>query len=59
MIPDISKLNNILTKVQVARSRSLFDRHLNHRTDREEIEKLTSDMDLCWKEFMVRSISPS
>jgi hypothetical protein len=59
MTRDISKLNNILMKVRAARSRSLLDRHLNHRTDREEIEILRSDMDLCWKEFMVRSISPS
>jgi hypothetical protein len=54
-----SKLNNILTRVRVACSRNRIDRHLNHRTDREEIEKLTSDMDLCWKEFMVCSISSS
>ncbi|PVF91297.1 hypothetical protein CPB86DRAFT_820601, partial [Serendipita vermifera] len=46
------KLNNVLTKVRAASSRTLLDRHLNRSTDKEEIERLTSDIDLCWKEFM-------
>ncbi|PVF92292.1 hypothetical protein CPB86DRAFT_819763, partial [Serendipita vermifera] len=46
------KLNNILTKVRAASSRTLLDRHLNRSTDKEEIARLTSDIDLCWKEFM-------
>ncbi|PVF92596.1 hypothetical protein CPB86DRAFT_801897, partial [Serendipita vermifera] len=47
------KLNNILTKVRAASSRNMFDRHLNRRTDKEEIAQLTSDMESCWKEFML------
>ncbi|PVF93271.1 hypothetical protein CPB86DRAFT_742887, partial [Serendipita vermifera] len=46
------KLNNILTKVRAASSRNLLDRQLNRYTDKEEIVRLTSDIDLCWKEFM-------
>ncbi|PVF93379.1 WD40 repeat-like protein [Serendipita vermifera] len=47
------KLNNILTKVRAASSRNLLDRHLNRRTDKEEIAQLKSDMDACWKDFML------
>ncbi|PVF99496.1 hypothetical protein CPB86DRAFT_813871 [Serendipita vermifera] len=47
------KLNNILTKVRSTSSRNLLDRHLNRRTDKEEIAQLMSDMDLCWKDFML------
>ncbi|PVF95978.1 WD40 repeat-like protein [Serendipita vermifera] len=47
------KLNNILTKVRAASSRNLFDRHLNRRTDKEEITQLMSDMDSCWKDFIL------
>ncbi|PVF94103.1 WD40 repeat-like protein [Serendipita vermifera] len=47
------KLNNILTKVRAASSRSLLDRHLSRRTDKEEIAQLMSDMESYWKEFML------
>ncbi|PVF92434.1 hypothetical protein CPB86DRAFT_841613, partial [Serendipita vermifera] len=47
------KLNNILNKVRAASSRNLLDRHLNRRTDKEEITQLMSDMDSCWNEFML------
>ncbi|PVF92295.1 hypothetical protein CPB86DRAFT_830098, partial [Serendipita vermifera] len=46
------KLNNVLTKVQMARSRGPVDRYLKHGTDREDIAHLASDVDSCWKEFM-------
>ncbi|PVF95649.1 hypothetical protein CPB86DRAFT_875491, partial [Serendipita vermifera] len=46
------KLNNILTKIRAASSRNLLDRHLNRRTDKEEIAQLMSDMDSCWKDFI-------
>ncbi|PVF92579.1 WD40 repeat-like protein [Serendipita vermifera] len=47
------KLNKILTKVRAASSRNLLDRHLSRRTDKEEIVQLMSDMDSCWKDFIL------